>query len=117
VLTSRIGKGDAKTVFTELKINCKTMQYFELAGSIEDGKKESPTAAQNDWSSRSNGLRSFLALANTTWSPTCVASQTDQNAQHVVRAGRRKSAEQPWKWSSSSPSQLEIKKPPSLLTV
>lgn len=53
VLTSRIGKGNAYTDFTELKINCKTRQYFELAGSSEDGKKEAPTATLKEWSSRS----------------------------------------------------------------
>ena len=53
VLASRIGKGNAYTDFTELKINCKTKQYFELAGASEDGKKEAPTAPLKDWSSRS----------------------------------------------------------------
>jgi hypothetical protein len=53
VLTSRIGKGNAYTDFTELKVNCKTKQYFELAGASEDGKKDAPTAPLNDWSSRS----------------------------------------------------------------
>lgn len=53
VLTSRIGKGAAHTDFTELKVNCKTKQYFELAGSSEDGAKEMPTGELKDWSSRS----------------------------------------------------------------
>jgi hypothetical protein len=53
VLTSRVGKGAAYTDFTELKVNCKTKQYFELAGDSEDGAKESPTQPLKDWSARS----------------------------------------------------------------
>lgn len=49
VLTSRIGKNNAYTDFTELKINCNTMQYFTLGGSEEDGAKEKPTKKLNDW--------------------------------------------------------------------
>lgn len=45
VLTSRIGKGNEYTDFTELNINCEAKQYFELAGSSEDGAKESPSKA------------------------------------------------------------------------
>ncbi len=43
VLTSRVGKGNAYTDFTELKINCQSKQYFELAGGSEDGKKQTPS--------------------------------------------------------------------------
>lgn len=53
VLTSRIGKGNEYTDFTELKINCTSMQYFELAGSNEDGAKDNPTKPLKDWSSNS----------------------------------------------------------------
>jgi hypothetical protein len=53
VLTSRVGKGGAYTDFTELKINCQTQQYYELAGGEEDGVKEMPTKPLADWSSRS----------------------------------------------------------------
>ena len=40
VLSSRIGKGNAYTDFTKLKVSCKSKQYFELAGSSEDGAKK-----------------------------------------------------------------------------
>ena len=53
VLTSRIGKNNAYTDFTELKINCNTMQYYTLAGSEEDGAKEVPSKALKDWSKNS----------------------------------------------------------------
>ena len=53
VLTSRIGKSNEYTDFTELKINCVSKQYFELAGSNEDGAKEKPTKPLKDWSSKS----------------------------------------------------------------
>ncbi len=53
VLSSRIGKGNAYTDFTELKINCKTKQYFELAGGDEDGAKDKPTEQLKDWSKKS----------------------------------------------------------------
>ncbi|KAB2321353.1 hypothetical protein F8A86_04335 [Betaproteobacteria bacterium SCN1] len=53
VLTSRVGKGAAYTDFTELKVNCNSKQYFELAGGNEDGKKEKPSAPLTDWSARS----------------------------------------------------------------
>lgn len=56
VLTSRVGKGDAYTDFTELKVNCKSRQYFELAGGSEDGKKEKPTVQLKDWSARSKWI-------------------------------------------------------------
>lgn len=52
-LVSRIGKGNAYTNFTELKIDCKLKQYFELAGSEEDGAKEKPSSPLKDWSSQS----------------------------------------------------------------
>ncbi|MDX7750866.1 hypothetical protein SJR52_15350, partial [Aeromonas caviae] len=35
VITSRVGKGNEYTDFTEMKINCASKQYFELAGSSE----------------------------------------------------------------------------------
>lgn len=54
VLTSRIGKGAAYTDFTELKIDCRSRQYFELAGRSEDGKQEKPTGPLKDWSARSH---------------------------------------------------------------
>ena len=50
VLTSRIGKGNAYTDFTKLKINCASKQYFELGGSSEDGAKNSPSKPLKDWS-------------------------------------------------------------------
>lgn len=53
VLTSRVGKGDSYTDFTELKINCQTQQYYELAGVEEDGVKEMPIKPLADRSSRS----------------------------------------------------------------
>ena len=53
VLASRIGKGNAYTDFTELKINCKIKQYFELAGGEEDGAKDKPTIELKDWSKQS----------------------------------------------------------------
>ena len=53
VLSSRIGKGNAYTDFTQLKVNCKTKQYFELAGSSEDGAKSKPSKKLKDWSKNS----------------------------------------------------------------
>ena len=53
VLTSRIGKGDAYTDFTDLKVNCKSMQYFILAGLSEDGVKNKPSKKLKDWSKNS----------------------------------------------------------------
>ena len=53
VLSSRIGKGNAYTDFTELKVNCKLKQYFELAGSEEDGAKDKPTEPLQDRSNQS----------------------------------------------------------------
>lgn len=54
VLTSRIGKGNAYTDFTELKINCESKQYYELAGGSADGAKDLPTKPLKDWSAQSN---------------------------------------------------------------
>lgn len=53
VLSSRIGKGNASTDFTELKINCKTKQYFVLALGEENGAKDKPTEELKDWSKQS----------------------------------------------------------------
>ena len=53
VLSSRIGKGNAYTDFTELKVNCESQQYFELAGSSEDGAKQKPSKPLKDWSENS----------------------------------------------------------------
>lgn len=53
VLTSRIGKNNAYTDFTEIKINCDTEQYFELAGGSEDGAIGMPTNLLKDWSKQS----------------------------------------------------------------
>lgn len=53
VLSSRVGKGNAYTDFTELKINCEARQYFELAGTSEDGAQEKPSKPLRDWSGRS----------------------------------------------------------------
>lgn len=53
VLTSRIGKSNAYTDFTSLKINCKTRKYFELGGRSEDGAKDKPSGPLKDWSARS----------------------------------------------------------------
>ncbi|MCL1123322.1 hypothetical protein [Shewanella surugensis] len=50
VLSSRIGKNDAYTDFTLLKVNCNTAQYFELAGLSEDGAKNKPSKELKDWS-------------------------------------------------------------------
>ncbi|GAB1061226.1 MULTISPECIES: hypothetical protein [Shewanella] len=50
VLSSRIGKGNAYTDFTKLNVNCESKQYFELAGSSEDGAKKSPSKPLKDWS-------------------------------------------------------------------
>jgi hypothetical protein len=53
ILTSRIGKGNAYTDFTELKVNCKTKQYLEIAGGEEDGAKDNPTETLKDRSKQS----------------------------------------------------------------
>ena len=53
VLTSRIGKGNAYTDFTELNVNCNSRQYYELAGGSEDGAQDKPSKPLNDWSDRS----------------------------------------------------------------
>jgi len=53
VLTSRVGKGNAYTDFTELKINCSKKQYFELAGGYADGAHDQPLAPLKDWSKNS----------------------------------------------------------------
>lgn len=45
VLSNRVGKGAAYTDFTELKVNCKSKQYFELAGGEADGKQMSAPAS------------------------------------------------------------------------
>ena len=50
VLSSRIGKGNAYTDFTELKVNCSTKQFFELAGSYEDGAQTAPSKPLKDLS-------------------------------------------------------------------
>lgn len=53
VLTSRVGKGGEYTDFTELKVDCESKRYFELAGGSEDGQKDKPSAPLKDWSGRS----------------------------------------------------------------
>ena len=53
VITSRVGKGNEYTDFTEMKINCASKQYFELAGSSEDGAQEKPSKPLKDWSGQS----------------------------------------------------------------
>lgn len=53
VLSSRIGKDDAYTDFTQLKVDCKARKFFELAGGNEDGARQKPTAALRDWSANS----------------------------------------------------------------
>lgn len=50
VLSSRIGKGNAYTDFTKVKINCSRKQYFVIAGSSEDGAKNKPTKELRDLS-------------------------------------------------------------------
>lgn len=45
VLSNRVGKGAAYTDFTELKVNCESRQYFELAGGEADGKQMSAPAS------------------------------------------------------------------------
>lgn len=53
VLTSRIGKGDAYTNFTELKISCSDQEIFGLAESEEEGAKDMPSNTLKDYSSQS----------------------------------------------------------------
>ena len=53
VLSSRIGKGNAYTDFTKLKVNCDTKKYFTMAGSSEDGAKDHPSRPLKDLSKRS----------------------------------------------------------------
>lgn len=53
VLSSRVGNNNAYTDFTELKVNCKTKQYFKFAGSDEDGAKDKPSEPLKDWSKNS----------------------------------------------------------------
>ncbi|NTU73252.1 hypothetical protein HGB07_03730 [Candidatus Roizmanbacteria bacterium] len=53
VLSSRVGKGNAYTDFTKLKVNCITKQYFEIAGGEENGAKDNPTEALKDRSKQS----------------------------------------------------------------
>jgi len=60
VLTSRVGKNQAYTDFTKLNIDCKSMKYFELAGSSVDGFQEKPTKKFNDWSKNSK----WVSLVN-----------------------------------------------------
>lgn len=50
VLSSRIGKGNAYTDFTELKINCRKKQYLVIAGSNENGAKKKPSKKLKNWS-------------------------------------------------------------------
>ncbi|SBS36467.1 hypothetical protein MAQ5080_03456 [Marinomonas aquimarina] len=57
VLTSRIGKGNAYTTFTELKINCASQEFFALAENEEDGAKDMPSTSLYDYSSRSKWSR------------------------------------------------------------
>ncbi|MNJ40691.1 hypothetical protein D3C87_1473500 [compost metagenome] len=53
VLTSRVGKNSEYTDFTEVKVNCLSNQYFELAGGSEDGLQNKPTKILADWSKKS----------------------------------------------------------------
>lgn len=53
VLSSRIGKGNAYTDFTELEIDCASKLFFETAGSSEDGARSKPSKPLKDWSSHS----------------------------------------------------------------
>ncbi|WP_152487840.1 MULTISPECIES: hypothetical protein [unclassified Pseudomonas] len=53
VLTSRIGKNNEYTDFTELNINCASKQYLELASNNEDGAQEKPTKPLKAWSNNS----------------------------------------------------------------
>jgi hypothetical protein len=53
VTTSRIGKNNEYTDFTILKINCTSKQFFEMAGSSEDGAQEKPSKQFKDWSTKS----------------------------------------------------------------
>jgi len=50
LLTSRVGKDNAYTDFTKLKVNCNSQQYMELAGGSEDGVKKKPSKLLKDWS-------------------------------------------------------------------
>ena len=52
-LTSRIGKNNADTAFTKLRINCDTKEYFVLETSVENGARDSPTDPLNDISTKS----------------------------------------------------------------
>ena len=56
VVSSRVGNGDAYTDFTKLKINCKTRQYFVLAGVSEDGVKKQPSKKFKNWSKNSKWI-------------------------------------------------------------
>ena len=53
VLTSRVEKNSEYTDFTEVKINCSSNQYFELAGVSEDGLQNKPTKTLTGWSKKS----------------------------------------------------------------
>jgi hypothetical protein len=53
IVSSRIGKGNGYTDFTELKVNCKSKQYFTTAGASEDGAKQKPSKQLKDWSKNS----------------------------------------------------------------
>ncbi|WP_462152848.1 hypothetical protein [Pseudoalteromonas xiamenensis] len=70
LLTSRVGKNDAYTTFTKLIIDCDTQQYFEIAGSQEDGLKDSPTNALKDFN-------------NSDWTNALVGSSKGDLTSHV----------------------------------
>lgn len=53
VMTSRVGKKNDYTDFTELKIDCAKRQYFTLAESSLEGKHDKPTGPLRDWSASS----------------------------------------------------------------
>ena len=56
LLTSRVGRGNQNTSFTELKVDCAKKSYFFLAGSVEPGAKDAPTVPLADRSEDSEWL-------------------------------------------------------------
>jgi hypothetical protein len=65
VLTSRIGKGNAYTDFTELKVNCESQEFLGLAEGSEDGAKNEPSkplkhlSEKSQWTSLVTGSSKY----------------------------------------------------------
>lgn len=49
VLSSRVGKNNAYTDFTLLKVNCTSFEYIELGGLSEDNLKVTPSKPIKPW--------------------------------------------------------------------